>query len=201
MPTKTFHTYSAFGTSFRDKLERISLWSPVRSQYASPKTVLFESGISEALVQVGGICRRYSLSTASPTLHYELVRATQEDLGGAVPAQFAAEGALDRDGLKWEFLDARGNIAAAHFAGHDEGFCGLRGLGTWQIAAGFGQRTQGCQDAVKGRYDLGTGGGRVTLGISPKDLQKLTCLTLKYRCLGGIPCVVKWLEVKVRCRL
>ena len=36
----------------------------------------------------------------------ELVRPTEEDLRGQVPALFTAEGALDRDGLKWEFLDA-----------------------------------------------------------------------------------------------
>jgi hypothetical protein len=34
----------------------------------------------------------------------ELVRPTEEDLGGQVPAQLAAERALDGDGLKGELL-------------------------------------------------------------------------------------------------
>ena len=54
----------------------------------------------------------------------ELVRPTEEDLGGQVPALFAAEGAFDRDGLKRKFPDAGRHIAAATFAGDHEGFAG-----------------------------------------------------------------------------
>ena len=54
----------------------------------------------------------------------QLVRPTEEDLRWQVPAQFAAEGAFDRDGLKRKFPDAGRHISAAPFAGHHEGFAG-----------------------------------------------------------------------------
>ena len=41
---------------------------------------------------------------------------------GQVPTQFAAEGTLDRDRLERELPDAGWNVAAAPFAGDDEGF-------------------------------------------------------------------------------
>jgi hypothetical protein len=79
----------------------------------------------------------------------ELVRSPEEDLGGEVPAQFAAQGTLDRDGLKWEFPGAGGNIAAARLARDDEGLAGRWGQehgrmigeiqGEW---AKLGQRTR-----------------------------------------------------------
>jgi hypothetical protein len=50
----------------------------------------------------------------------KLVRSPEEDLRWQVPAQFAAEGALNRDGLKWEFPDAGWNVGAASLAGDDE---------------------------------------------------------------------------------
>jgi hypothetical protein len=46
-----------------------------------------------------------------------LVRPTEEDLGGEVPAQLATERALNIDGLKWELHDAGRYIAAASLAG------------------------------------------------------------------------------------
>jgi hypothetical protein len=49
-----------------------------------------------------------------------LVRATEEDLGRQVPALFATERALDRDGLKWKVVPPSGDIAAAPLAGDDE---------------------------------------------------------------------------------
>jgi len=49
-----------------------------------------------------------------------LVRPTEEDLGGQVPAQLAAEGTLDRDRPKRELLDAGRHIAVAPLAGDDE---------------------------------------------------------------------------------
>jgi hypothetical protein len=55
-----------------------------------------------------------------------LVRSPEEDLIGKVPAQFATERALDRDGLEREFPDAGWNVAAAPFAGNDEGFAAYR---------------------------------------------------------------------------
>jgi hypothetical protein len=51
-----------------------------------------------------------------------LVWPTEEDLTWQVPALFTAEGALDGDGLKWEFPQAGRHIAAALLAGDDEGF-------------------------------------------------------------------------------
>jgi len=51
----------------------------------------------------------------------EAVRPTEEDLGGQVPPQFAAEGSSDGDRLEGELLPPRGNIAAAFLALHDEG--------------------------------------------------------------------------------
>jgi hypothetical protein len=53
---------------------------------------------------------------------YESIRSPEEDLRRQVPAQLAAEGALDGDGLKGEFPQAGGNVAAAPFAGDHEGF-------------------------------------------------------------------------------
>jgi hypothetical protein len=61
------------------------------------------------------------LPASSPLLTGdELVRPTEEDLGGQVPAQFAAEGTLDRDRLERELPDAGWHIAAAPFAGDHE---------------------------------------------------------------------------------
>jgi hypothetical protein len=51
----------------------------------------------------------------------ELVRPTEEDLRGKIPAKFATEGALNGNGLKWKFLDAGRHIAAASLACHHEG--------------------------------------------------------------------------------
>ena len=42
---------------------------------------------------------------------------------------------------------------------------------------------------------------RVAFKTHPRIHPKLRRLTRKYRCLGGIPCAVKLLKVKVRCRL
>ena len=79
-----------FGTIFRDKLEKISLWSPVRSQQASPETAPFGSGFSESLVQIGSTYSRYSLSASGqPLVNYELVRVAEEYLRRQVPSQFA----------------------------------------------------------------------------------------------------------------
>ena len=49
-----------------------------------------------------------------------MMRLAQKHLRGQVPAQFATEGALDRDRLKRKFILARGHIAAAPLAGDDE---------------------------------------------------------------------------------
>ena len=43
--------------------------------------------------------------------------------------------------------------------------------------------------------------GSVAFWTHPRIHPKLRRLTRKYRCLGGIPCAVKLLKVKVRCRL
>jgi hypothetical protein len=51
-----------------------------------------------------------------------LVRPTEEDLRRQVPAQLAAQGTLNRDGLKGELSDAGWNVAAASLALHDESF-------------------------------------------------------------------------------
>jgi hypothetical protein len=45
------------------------------------------------------------------------------------------------------------------------------------------------------------GGGSVASWTYPRIHPKLRRLTRKYRCLGGIPCAVKSLKVKIRCRL
>jgi len=50
-----------------------------------------------------------------------LVRPTEEDFRWKVPTQFAAQWTLDGDGLEAEFFPARRYIAAAPFAGDDEG--------------------------------------------------------------------------------
>ena len=57
-----------------------------------------------------------------------MVRPTEEEFGGQVPARFAAEGALDGDGLKWELFPTRRHIAAAPLASDDEGFSARGGL-------------------------------------------------------------------------
>jgi hypothetical protein len=60
---------------------------------------------------------------SGPTLvNHELVRPTEEDFRRQVPAQFAAQGTLDRDRLKGELHPARGHVAAAPLALHDEAF-------------------------------------------------------------------------------
>ena len=95
-----------FGSIFRDKLKNFSR-PPVRYRQASSETALFESGFLESLVQVVSIYSRNSSAASDPLLTGDgLVRSPEEHLRGAVPAQFATDGALDRDGLKWEFLDA-----------------------------------------------------------------------------------------------
>jgi hypothetical protein len=50
----------------------------------------------------------------------EQVRSAEEYLGGQVTAQLPAEGALDRDRLNGKHIQARGHIAAAPLALHDE---------------------------------------------------------------------------------
>jgi hypothetical protein len=50
----------------------------------------------------------------------EQVRPTEEHLGGQVTAQLPAEGTLDGDRLKGKPFQARGHIAAAPLALHDE---------------------------------------------------------------------------------
>jgi hypothetical protein len=70
-----------FGAIFRDKLEKISLWSPVGSKWASPETAPFESGFSESLVQVASIYSRASLPASGTLLaNHVLVRTPKEDL-------------------------------------------------------------------------------------------------------------------------
>ena len=54
-------------------------------------------------------------------MNHELVRSPEEDFRGQVSAQLAAEGALDRDGLKRKFFPTGRHIAAASLAGHHEG--------------------------------------------------------------------------------
>ena len=49
-----------------------------------------------------------------------MMRLAQKHLRGQVPAQLAAQGALDRDRLERELPDAGRHIAAAPFAGDDE---------------------------------------------------------------------------------
>jgi hypothetical protein len=110
-----------FGTVFRDKPEEISLWSPVRSKWTSPETAPFESALSESLVQVVSIYRRASLpASRSPPVNHELVGATEENSGRQVPAQFAAQRALNGDELEREFLQVGSDSGAATLARHDE---------------------------------------------------------------------------------
>ena len=59
-------------------------------------------------------------------MEHKLVRPSEEDFGGQVPAKFAAEGTLDGDGLERKFLPASGHIAAAFFAGDHEGLAARR---------------------------------------------------------------------------
>jgi len=53
-------------------------------------------------------------------VNIELIRSPEEDLRWKVPAQLAAEGALNRDGLKGELPDAGRHVAAASLACDDE---------------------------------------------------------------------------------
>jgi hypothetical protein len=50
----------------------------------------------------------------------ELVRATEEDFRGQIPARFTAEGTINGDGLKRKLPDTGWDIAAATLAGYDE---------------------------------------------------------------------------------
>ena len=49
-----------------------------------------------------------------------MVRSPEEYLSRKVPAQFATDGAFNRDGLKGELTEAGWNIAAASLACDDE---------------------------------------------------------------------------------
>jgi len=55
-------------------------------------------------------------------VNHWLVWATEEDLGRQIPAQLETQRALDRDGLKRKFPDARWHIVAAFLAGDNGGF-------------------------------------------------------------------------------
>ena len=50
-----------------------------------------------------------------------MVRSPEEDLCGKVPAQLAAERAIDGDGLEWKFLPTGRHITTASLACHHEG--------------------------------------------------------------------------------
>jgi hypothetical protein len=50
----------------------------------------------------------------------KLVWFSEKDLCRQVPAQFAAERALDGDGLKGEFIPTGRNVTTTAFAGHHE---------------------------------------------------------------------------------
>jgi hypothetical protein len=52
---------------------------------------------------------------------YQMVRPSEKNFGGQVPAKFATEGALNGDGLKRELPDAGWNVAAALLARDNEG--------------------------------------------------------------------------------
>jgi hypothetical protein len=52
----------------------------------------------------------------------KLVWPAEEDFGGQVPAQFAAQRAFDGDRLERELLPAGGHVAAAPLAGDHEDF-------------------------------------------------------------------------------
>jgi hypothetical protein len=59
--------------------------------------------------------------TSVPLLvKHELVRPTEEDFRGQVPAQFATQGTLDGDRLERKLIPPGGHVAAAAFAGHRE---------------------------------------------------------------------------------
>jgi hypothetical protein len=66
-----------------------------------------------------------SLLHPSPVLpHHQLVGVSEEDFGWQVSPQFAAERALDVDGLEGELPDAGRHLAAAPLAGDHEGLAG-----------------------------------------------------------------------------
>ena len=74
-------------------------------------------------------CRIEAVKTEDPrckNLHMlagdELVRPTEKDFSGEVPARFATEGTRDGDGLERKFLPTGEHVAAAPLAGDDEGF-------------------------------------------------------------------------------
>ena len=101
-----------FGTIFRDKLEEISLWSPVRRLQASPETAPFGSQFSESLVQVVSIHSRASSPASGPlVVNYELVRSPEEEFVWQVPRAVCYR-ALNGDRLE---LDARG-WSTGHFS-------------------------------------------------------------------------------------
>jgi len=71
------------GSIFRDKLEKISSWSPVRSKQDAPETAPFGSAYSDPLVQIVSIYSRASSPASVPLLtDDQLIRPTQEDSEG-----------------------------------------------------------------------------------------------------------------------
>src|SRR5665213_2021014 len=70
------------------------------------------------------------------------------------------------------------------------------GSETFQLPSGFGQLHHSGEGEASDEWD-----GSVASWTHPRIHPILRRLTRKYRCLGGIPCTVKLLKVKVRCRL
>ena len=84
--------------------------------------ILFHASASEEnLCSEASFCLGRTSLPRDPLLAGgELVRSPEEDFGRQVPAQFAAEGALNGDGLKWEFIPPGRHIATASLASDDE---------------------------------------------------------------------------------
>ena len=69
-------------------------------------------------------------------MNHKLVGVTEDDFTRAVLPEFAAQWALDGDGLKGEFLSTGGDIAAALLARDDER---LPISGHWEHASMIGK--------------------------------------------------------------
>jgi len=68
--------------------------------------------------------------------NHELVCPTEKDFARPVLPNFAAQGALDGDGLEGELLPPGWHVAAATLAGHHEG---LAATGSWEHAGMIGE--------------------------------------------------------------
>jgi hypothetical protein len=111
----------------------------------------------------------------------QLVRPTEEDLAGQVPAQLSTQGALNGHRLEGKLIPARGYIAAAPLAGDNK----QSPLDCWEPES----HSMSIGEVIAKIFHRP--GSSIVFEIYPMIYQKLIGLAREYRCLGGTICAVK----------